>query len=42
MTVQDAMPPYTFRCLRCGAEWIPTRTTAGGLEKESRDHVCGS
>ncbi len=42
MTVQSGLPPYTFRCLRCGLEWEPKRTSESGLEKESREHECAA
>jgi hypothetical protein len=48
MTNQNALPPYTTRCLRCGKEWVPEPTKSGpnkgqhtdaSLQKSSDQHM---
>jgi hypothetical protein len=49
MTIQQATPPYTIRCLRCGEEWLPEPAKSGPnkgqhtdstLQKSSDNHKC--
>lgn len=49
MIVQDALPPYTMRCLTCGRSWEPEPAKSGpnkgqhtdaSLNRAAHDHTC--
>ena len=49
MIVQDAVPPYTMKCLNCGISFEPTPAKSGpdkgkhtptSLNRNAHDHRC--
>ena len=49
MIVQDAVPPYTMTCKRCGLSWEPEPAKSGphkgehtdaSLNRAAHDHRC--
>jgi len=49
MIVQNAVPPYTMRCMRCGLSWEPEPAKSGtskgahtdhSLNRAAHDHRC--
>lgn len=49
MIVQDAMPPFTMRCMKCGVSWEPEPAKSGphkgehtdsSLNRAAQEHRC--
>lgn len=45
MIVQNAIPPYTMKCLGCGKSWEPDpgrdgKHTASSLNRAAHAHTC--